>query len=166
MELLKLATDWARDEIFSSKFFILFGLIFIIASIGFWQLGKTDMAKAFVTPTLVTGVLLIIVGGGLYYSNTQRLKNFPIEYKADASAFLDSELERAEKTVKEFDNVVLKVIPAIVAVCALLIIFVDKPVWRAACIATIGMLVIIMAVDINSSARMKEYHKALLEQKE
>lgn len=162
MDILKLATDWAKAELFSSKFFIVFAILFIIVAIVFYQLGKTEMARAFVTPTLVTGILLLIVGGGLLYSNQKRINEFPVQYEADAANFVQSEIERAEKTIKEFGNV-FKVIPAIVAICALLIIFIDKPVWKAAYIATIAMMVVIMAVDINSKARMEQYHKSLIE---
>ena len=35
MDILKLANEWAKAEIFSSKFFILFGLVFLAGSIGF-----------------------------------------------------------------------------------------------------------------------------------
>lgn len=52
MELLKFATEWAKSEVFSSRFFILFALLFLSASIGFWQLGKSEIAKAYVIPTL------------------------------------------------------------------------------------------------------------------
>ena len=45
MEILKLAIEWAKAEVFSSRFFIAFGVLFISASIGFWQLGKTELAK-------------------------------------------------------------------------------------------------------------------------
>ena len=40
MELLKLATEWVKDEVFSSKIFILFGILFIMATVGFWQLAN------------------------------------------------------------------------------------------------------------------------------
>lgn len=62
MELLKLATEWAKEEVFSTRFFMLFAILFLIASIGFWQLGKTDLAKAYVIPTLVSGLLLLTIG--------------------------------------------------------------------------------------------------------
>ena len=58
MDILKASTDWAKSELFSTPFFVLFGVLFIAASIGFWQLGKTEMAKAYIIPTLVAGVLL------------------------------------------------------------------------------------------------------------
>lgn len=47
-DLITLATDWAKAEMFSTLFFVAFGVVFALASLGFWQLGKTDMAKAYV----------------------------------------------------------------------------------------------------------------------
>ncbi len=122
------------------------------------------MAKAFIVPLLVTGGLLIVIGSGLIYSNQQRLKTFPLAHQSDASAFTASEIERAANTVNEYGNV-FKVIPALMVICALLIFFVDKPIWRASCIAAIGMFVVIMTIDINAKARMEEYRQTLLESK-
>ncbi|MEL6674952.1 MAG: hypothetical protein AAFR61_22280 [Bacteroidota bacterium] len=160
MEILKLATEWARDEIFSTRFFILFALMFLVASLGFWQLGKTDLAKAFIIPTLVAGVLIMIVGVGLYFTNKSRLNNFEKDYQAAAAAFVQAELTRADNTIGQFENV-FKIIPAIIAVAALLMIFVDKPLWRAICMTTIAMMIIILLVDANSTARMEDYKQEL-----
>ena len=55
MDMLKTAIDWAKAEVFSTSFFIVFGVLFVLTSIGFWQLGKTDMARANINPTLVAG---------------------------------------------------------------------------------------------------------------
>ena len=44
---------------------------------------------------------------------------------------------------------------------ALLIVFVDKPLWRAISITTIAMMVIILVIDSNAKARIDAYHKAL-----
>ena len=60
MDLLKLSIEWAKAEVFSTRFFIFFSIGFLIASVGFWQLGKTDLAKAYVIPTLIAGILLLI----------------------------------------------------------------------------------------------------------
>ncbi len=43
---MKAATDGTRAEMLSAAFFILFGLCFFLTSLGFWQLGRTDMARA------------------------------------------------------------------------------------------------------------------------
>ena len=51
IDILKTAIDWAKAEMFSAMFFTIFGLLFLIASVGFWHFGKTAMAKAYVIPS-------------------------------------------------------------------------------------------------------------------
>lgn len=160
MELLKLATEWAKAEVFSTRFFIFFALLFIIASIGFWQLGKTDLAKAYIIPTLVAGILLLIIGSGLIYTNNQRVKEFEKDFNADASAFYQSEIERSEGTLKEY-TVVFKVIPILIIVAALIILLINTPTWRAISITTIAMLIVILLIDGTAHARIEAYYKEL-----
>ena len=160
MELLKLATEWAKAEVFSTRYFIFFAIGFLIASVGFWQLGKTDLAKAYIIPTLVAGTLLLIIGSGLNYTNIQRVKQFEKDFNTDASAFYQSEIERSESTLKEY-TVVFKVIPIMIIIAALLILFVKTPTWRAISIATIAMLIVILLVDGTAHSRIENYHKEL-----
>jgi len=161
MDILKAANDWAKAEIFSSTFFILFGVLFILATVGFWQLGKTGFAKAFIIPTLVCGSLLLIIGLGLVYSNKSRIANFRATYERDASAFVQSEITRAEQTIASYQRIVFKAIPLIIIVAVLLIVFVNKPVWQATGITIIAMMVVLMLVDGNAKARMEAYHEQL-----
>ena len=160
MELLKLATEWAKAEVFSTRFFIFFAFGFLIASVGFWQLGKTDLAKAYIIPTLVAGILLLIIGSGLNYTNIQRVKQFEKDFNTDAAAFYQSELERLESTLKEY-TVVFKVIPIIIIIAALLILFINTPTWRAISITTIAMLIVILLVDGTAHSRIESYHTEL-----
>ncbi|TYA74963.1 hypothetical protein [Seonamhaeicola marinus] len=161
MELLKLATEWAKAEVFSTRFFILFAILFLVASAGFWQLGKTDLAKAYIIPTLVVGILLLIIGSGLNYTNIQRVKQFEKDFNNNASAFYQSEIERSESTLKEY-SVVFRVIPILIIIATLLILFVNIPTWRAISITTIAMLIVILLVDGTAHARMEAYHKQLV----
>ena len=160
MELLKLATEWARAEVFSTRYFIFFAIGFLIASIGFWQLGKTELAKAYIIPTFVAGILLLIIGSGLNYTNIQRVKQFEKDFKTDASAFYQTEIVRSKDTLKEY-SIVLKVIPILIIIAALLILFVNTPTWRAISITSIAMLVIILLVDGTAHSRIEKYHKEL-----
>lgn len=160
MELLKLAIGWAKSEVFSTRFFILFAIIFLIASVAFWQLGKTDLAKAYIIPTLVAGILLLIIGSGLNYTNIQRVKQFEKDFNTNASAFYQSEIERSEGTLKEY-TIVFKVIPILIIIAALLILFVNTPTWRAISITVIAMLTVILLVDGTAHSRIESYHKEL-----
>ena len=119
------------------------------------------MAKAYIIPTLVAGALLLIIGFGLFFTNKSRLANFPAAYEKDASAFVESELARAEATLKEYQTIVFKAIPIIIAVCALVLVFIDKPIWRASMITTIAMLVVILLIDGTAHARIDAYNKQL-----
>ena len=166
MEILKATTDWAKAEVFSSTFFILFGILFVLAGIGFWQLGKTDMAKAYIFPMLVAGILILAVGLGIFFTNKSRVTSFTTAYKSDAPAFVESELVRVEKSLNEYKTIVFKIIPLIIAAFALLIIFADKPLWRAISITTIAMMAVILLIDSNANARLEVYKKQLVENTE
>ena len=161
MEIVKVATEWAKDEVFSSRFFILFAILFLAASIGFWQLGKTEVAKAYIFPTLVAGGLLLAVGTGIYFTNKSRVTSFVEAYQADPDEFVQSEIIRTEKSMGEYKNIVFKIIPFIIIAAALSIVFVDKPIWRAIGITTIAMMMVILLVDSNADARIKAYRSKL-----
>ena len=163
MEILKAATEWARAEVFSTRFFIFFAIVFLIAGIGFWQLGKTDMARAYIIPMLVAGALLLTIGLGLFYTNKARIIQFEKAYKEDAHAFVTSEIARAESTIKEYKNIVFTAIPLIIAACALVIVFVNSPTWRASMITTIAMMVVILLIDGTARARIEAYYEQLQE---
>lgn len=160
MDILKAAQDWAKAEMFSTTFFILFGLLFIAASIGFWQLGKTDMAKAYILPMLVAGIIVLTIGVGLFFNNKMRVTRFQEAYEKDASAFVQSEMERVDATLKEYKTVFI-VIPILIIAASLVIVFFHTPLWRAIGITTILMLGILMVVDSTAWDRLKEYKEKL-----
>lgn len=166
MNILKAATDWAKAELVSTPFFAISGVVFIAISIGFWQVGKTDLAKAYIVPTLVAGTLLIIIGLGLFFTNKARITQFEKAYQEDAPAFVASEIVRAEATLKEYKNVVFTAIPIIIIACALVLFFVNAPIWRASMITTIAMLSVILLIDGLAHARMAEYNQQLIKAQE
>lgn len=161
MEIVKIVIEWAKAEVFSARFFIFFAILFLTASIGFWQLGKTEMAKAYIFPTLIAGLLILAVGVGIFFANKSRVTNFAEAYQANPTEFVQSELTRTQKSMDEFRTIVFKIIPFIIVAAALLIVFVDRPVWRASAITIIAMMVVILLVDSNANARIEAYHKQL-----
>ncbi len=161
MDILKAATDWARSEVFSTPFFILFGIVFVAISIGLWQLGKTDLARAYIIPILVAGVLLIIIGSGLLYTNITRISSFEADYKKNATAFVEAEMVRVEGTLNEY-NTVFKVIPLMIIAAALLVLFLNTPTWRAIGITSIAMLIVILFIDGMAHARIADYKEQLV----
>ncbi|MEP3329717.1 hypothetical protein [Sedimentitalea sp.] len=162
MDILKSATEWTKAEMLSSSFFILFGLSFALASLGFWRLGKTDVAQAYVIPALIAGVLLLILGAGLFVQSKERVTGFATAYNSDASTFIASETERTDKGLGIYRIAVFRVMPLIIAVFAVLLLFLEAPVLRASLIVTIAMMSALLLVDTNANARLEAYKEKLL----
>ena len=106
-------------------------------------------------------ILLTVIGLGLFFTNKSRVANFPTAYEQDASAFVKSELVRAKATLKEYSTIVFTVIPLIIATCAIGIMFLKTPIWRASLITTIAMLVVILLIDGTAYARIAAYNQQL-----
>ncbi|HEV3221449.1 MAG TPA: hypothetical protein VGZ90_01155 [Puia sp.] len=164
MDILKVSMDWARAEVFSAKVCLLLSLLLFLAAFGFWQLGKTEMAKAFVWPMLVASVLIVAVSAGLYFANKPRISQFERSYNTNAKAFVQTETERTANSQNQL-ALVFKVLPLIIVAAALLIVFVNKPLWRAIGITTIALMTILMFIDSNTNARNTAYHQRLLAEK-
>ena len=135
--------------------------MFLAASAGFWQLGKTEMARAYIIPSLVAGLLLLAVGLGIFYANKSRATSFVEAYEANPTEFIQSEIVRTDKSIGEYNTIVFKVIPGIIIVCALIIVFMDKTNWRATAITIIAMMIVILLVDSNAKARIETYQDQL-----
>jgi len=161
MDILKLSTDWAKAEVFSAKMVGLLSMLIFLVALGFWQLGKTPMAKAFVWPLLVSGLLLVAVSAGLYFANKPRIAQFEAAFKSDAKAFTQSEIARTAKSKGEL-ALVFKILPAIVVAATLLVFFSSAPLWRAIGVTTILLMTLLMLVDNNTDARNTAYHENLL----
>lgn len=163
MDILKTAVEWTKGEMLSSSFFILFGIGFMAASFGFWQVGKTEIAKAYVVPMLIAGLLLLIIGLGIFFPAKARVTGFAETYAMDAQSFISAELAKAERILSEYRVAVYRVIPLIIALCAVLSVIFSGPVWRASLVTTISMMAVIMMIDTNANSRLEAYKIALAE---
>ena len=162
MDILKTSTDWARSELLSNGLFALFGVMFLVASLLFWSKGETDIATAFVFPMLVAGVLMLVLGGGLFYGTWKSLAGFSTTFADDDARFVALEVERVDRTIAQYGTAVFNVMPLMISVAALLIVFVHIPVWRAAFITAIIFLSLIMLIDSNANARLEGYKTKLV----
>src|SRR5258705_10727517 len=103
MDIVKLSSDWAKAEVFSAKVVLFLSLLFFLSSLGFGQLGKTPMARAFVWPMLVAGILLVAVSAGLYFANNPRITQFEMASGTDAKTFSQKETERTAKSQHDIE---------------------------------------------------------------
>ena len=93
----------------------------------------------------------------MVYANVTRVSTFAADYENDAPAFVESEMTRIDATLKGYQTIVFKAIPFIMVAAALLIVFLDRPVWRASAITTIAMLIVILLIDGTAHARIEAY---------
>ena len=117
------------------------------------------MAKAYIIPTFVAAILLLVVGLGLFFTNKSRIKQFNEDYNSNSISFYESEIKRTESTLKEY-KVVFKVIPLLIIIAALLILFFDSTTIRAISITTIAMLIIVLLIDGTAHSRIESYNKS------
>ncbi|HSZ72175.1 MAG TPA: hypothetical protein VK750_05825 [Cytophagaceae bacterium] len=165
MDILKVSIDWAKAEVFSAKIILLLSLLFFLGALGFGQLGKTVMAKAFVWPMLVSGAFIVAVSAGLYFANKPRIAQFETAYHTDAKAFIQMETKRTAKSQQDL-ALVFKVLPLIIIAAALLIVFASTALWRSIGITTIALMTVLMFIDSNTDARNTAYHQRLLAEKQ
>jgi hypothetical protein len=162
MDIIKLSTDWAKAEVFSSKMVILLSVLFFLVAVGFWQLGKSEQAKAFVWPLLVVGVLMIAIAAGLYLANKPRILSFEVAYKNNPSEFIQNEIARTAKSQNDLAMIVFKVLPGIAIIAALITMITSTPLPRAIGITIIVFMACLMFLDSNTAARNADYHQQLL----
>src|SRR5258706_12521349 len=161
MEIIKLSTDWAKAEVFSAKMAGLLSLLVFLLALGFWQLGKTPMAKSLGWPLFVAGLLLVAVSAGLYFANKPRIAQFEAACKNDSKSFIQNEIVRTTKSKHDL-ALVFKILPAIIIAAVLLIMFSQAPLWRAIGVTTILLMTLLMLIDSNTDARNTAYHQELL----
>ena len=112
-------------------------------------------------PALIAGSLLLVLGAGLFIQSKERVTGFAAAYNGDASEFVASEIERADKGFGIYRIAVFRVIPLIIAICAVLLLFLETPVLRASLIVTIAMMSVLLVIDTNASARLEIYQEKL-----
>lgn len=166
MNILNAATNWAKAEVLSSKFFIVFGIAFLLFSLAFWQMGTTPLSSAYILPTAIAGVLVLAVGIGIFVANKTRVTSFVTAYNDNPSEFIRSEIVRTEKSLKEYKNIVFIIIPIIVIIAALLIYYMEHALWRASCITIVAMMMVIILVDSMANARLESYHSQLKQEEQ
>jgi len=136
-------------------------VLFLLAAIGFWYLGKTTMAKAFFWPLLVAGIFLIAVGAGLFFTNKARVTGFEIAYHLNPKAFVQQEIVRTAESQNQL-ILVFRILPTLIIIAALLILTLpDAPNWKAAGITLIVTASFLMVVDSNTDARNTAYRSML-----
>ena len=121
------------------------------------------MARAYIVPLLVTGLLLVTLGIGLILPNYLRLSSFPDAFETDEGIFIADELARVDKTMKGYNNALFVIFPAIIIGCAFILMIMRTPIWQASAISIITMIAFLFVIDSNANARLGAYKAELIQ---
>ncbi|MCC5945331.1 MAG: hypothetical protein JJT94_10370 [Bernardetiaceae bacterium] len=97
MNILEHSIAWAKGEQFEGMCIAIGGLATIVLTFLFWKYGTTPNAKSLVLPSLVLGVLFILMGIAMINSNGKRPVAFQQAYESDSVQFLLDEKKRVEE---------------------------------------------------------------------
>lgn len=161
MDVLKLATDWATAEATTASFFIVFGLLFIASSIGLWKWGKTKLARAYIFPTLIAGILLTVLGSALFEMYYSLIEGLTQKYLADTFAFVENEILRTNGAIISYKSDLFNVFPFVIAGTSILLMVIKREILRAIFITIIAMSAIILLVDSNAISLLEHYNTSL-----
>jgi hypothetical protein len=64
------------------------------------------MAKAFGFPMIIAGVLMLILGGGLFYGTWKSLTGFSTAFADDNARFIGLEVQRIDRTMSQYGTAV------------------------------------------------------------
>jgi len=163
MKLIEYSIAWAKGEQFEGMCIAIGGVAVLLISSLLWKYGTTVNAKALVVPSLILGLLFILMGSYMVYSNGQRQAAFQQAYKTDSEQFLSAEKKRVEDFQFMYPTSL-----AISALCFLvtIIAFVwsKNPNFHAISImlSIFGLSLII--IDYFSKERAAIYYEQILQQ--
>lgn len=162
MNILEHSIAWAKGEQFEGMCIALGGVITLVVSFFLWKYGTTPNAKSFVVPSLVLGVLFILMGIAMINSNGKRPAEFQQAYESNGSQFLLDEKQRVE----DF-QILYPISLAISAICFMitLIAFVwsTNATFHAISIALAVFGVALIIIDYFSKERAAIYYQHILQ---
>ncbi len=158
MSFLDYTVNWCRGEIFEGWAILTAGFVLLAATLGFWKLGTTELARAIVVPMLAVTLLTLALGGYLVVQNKIRIPAFQEEYRQDPAAFKEQELKRVEGFVSAYKYTFTTA--AVIMITAVGLFLLGKsPLLRSVALALMVLSFIVFIVDHFSRERALDYQE-------
>ncbi len=147
-----------------SLFFLVIGIVAVIAAIIFFFVMKTPFYKGAAIPIIVVGLIAGAIGFTIYKrSDADRIRNV-YAYDMNPSELKQKEYPRMQKVMKSFSVIlILEVVFLAVGIC-LFFYFrnqVDKQFWSGLGMGLFIMLIIALFLDIAAQRRAAVYTQGL-----
>lgn len=161
MNLIDYTLDWIKGEVFEAKLILAFGLVTIIAGFLFGKTGTPPNAKALFVPLLVVGCIYSAIGGGMLYSNSKRVTEFPRQYNHDTLEFAKIEKKRVDDF--QYGYKVSKIVASLFFAVTLVLFWTTKnPTWTGIGIALSYFALAGLVIDYFSQERADIYYAAIM----
>ncbi len=161
MNILDHSIAWAKGEQFEGICITMGGLVLLALAVLLWKIGKTTNAQSLVIPSFVFGLLFVLMGGYMVYSNGERQAVFQKDYEMDSNGFV-----RAEKKRVEDFQVMYPASLAISGICFFitLLVFVGSknPNFQAMGIVLSALGFALIVIDYFSKERADIYYEEIL----
>jgi Ca2+/H+ antiporter len=161
MNILEHSMAWAKGEQFEGVCIAIAGLATIVITFLLWKYGTTDNAKALQLPSFIIGILFVMLGSFMFYSNGNRQIAFQQAFGEDAQQFILSEKNRVEAFQFMYPTSL-----AISAICFVITLIVF--VWsKNATFHAIGIVISVFGlaliiIDYFSKERATIYYEQIL----
>lgn len=147
-----------------SLFFLVIGIVAVIAAIIFFFVMKTPFYKGAAIPIIVVGLIAGAIGFTIYKrSDADRIRNV-YAYDMNPSELKQKEYPRMQKVMKSFSIIIiLEVVFLAVGIC-LFFYFrnqVDKQFWSGLGMGLFIMLIVALFLDIAAQRRAAVYTQGL-----
>jgi hypothetical protein len=161
MDFIEHTQNWIKGEIFEARWIILFALLTIVVAILFWKTGTTPNAKAMFFPLLAVGILFLVSGSTMLYTNPKRSVEYAETYKEDPANHIKAEKERVENFMTWYPQI-RYVMTGIAALGILLFLVWAVPLGRAIGIALILTALATFVIDHFSEERANIYYEQII----
>ena len=161
MDILKIATDWAKIELTSNSVFVLASVIFLSVSFFLQICARASHFSTYSLPFVIAAILLLILGAGLLFSTWQHSTNLEFQFQQDMTLFIQAELTRAEKTISQYKLAVNVIFPALGLISFFILLVFQNDQVRASAITSVIVLLILITVDTAAKERLVKYTKDL-----
>ncbi len=162
MNILEYSIAWAKGEQFEGMCIAIGGIVSIILAGLLFKYGTTINAKSLVIPMLVLGLVFMLMGSFMTYSNGQRPAQFQQAYETDSSQFALDE----KKRVEEF-QILYPISLGVSAVCFLItlaaFVWSKSPNFHAISIALSVFGLSLIVIDYFSKERAALYYDHILQ---
>lgn len=161
MEFIQHTFSWIKGELFESKMIIAFGIATIILGFLFSKIGTTPNAKALFIPLLLIGIIYGSIGANMLYSNTKRMKEMPLQFQQDKTAFIKNEKQRVEGF--QYQYKISKIVATICFIFSLFIFWYTKnSTWQGIAIGVSYFGLAGLVIDYFSEERASMYYQEIL----